>query len=167
MRRRSNVKAQGVRERNRLRVREKLARVALRLYRARGFDATTVDDIARAAKVSRRTVFRYFPNKESLVFPHHEERVAAFREWLRPERGETPLRALRRATLRVGEVYSAAREEVVEQYHVVQSSPALVAHELELDREWQAAMAEALRKPGRTPDGRAELLAGMTMGVIR
>ena len=43
-----------------------LSHVALALFLERGFDHTTVDDIAAAAGISRRTLFRYFPSKNDL-----------------------------------------------------------------------------------------------------
>lgn len=46
-----------------------LRRAALRLIEARGYEATKTEDIARAAGVSPRTFFNYFPTKESVVFP--------------------------------------------------------------------------------------------------
>jgi AcrR family transcriptional regulator len=57
----------GLRERKKARTRADLQRHALRLFRDRGYAATTVDDIAEAAEVSRSTFFRYFPRKEDVV----------------------------------------------------------------------------------------------------
>ena len=57
----------GLRERKKARTRAELQRHALRLVRDRGWAATTVDDIAAAAEVSRSTFFRYFPTKEDVV----------------------------------------------------------------------------------------------------
>ncbi|GAA4971593.1 AcrR family transcriptional regulator [Nonomuraea thailandensis] len=58
----------GLRERARRAVQAELATVALELFTERGFDEVTVDDIARAAGVSKRSFFRYFPAKEDAVF---------------------------------------------------------------------------------------------------
>ncbi|HET7789682.1 MAG TPA: TetR/AcrR family transcriptional regulator [Gemmatimonadales bacterium] len=46
---------------------EKIFQAALKLFHARGFDATTVDDIAAAADVAKGTFFNYFPRKEELL----------------------------------------------------------------------------------------------------
>jgi AcrR family transcriptional regulator len=57
----------GLRERKKARTRADLQRHALRLIREKGWAATTADDIAAAAEVSRSTFFRYFPTKEDVV----------------------------------------------------------------------------------------------------
>ena len=53
--------------------------VALRLFDEKGFDAVSMDDIAREADVSRRSLFRLFPSKQSLVWGGLDEFVARFR----------------------------------------------------------------------------------------
>ncbi|MGK5553548.1 TetR family transcriptional regulator [Actinomadura kijaniata] len=57
----------GLRARKKARTREAILREAFRLFRERGYHATTVEQIAEAAEVSPATFFRYFPTKEDLV----------------------------------------------------------------------------------------------------
>ncbi|MET0146609.1 MAG: TetR family transcriptional regulator [Ilumatobacteraceae bacterium] len=58
----------GARERRRQDTQRKLREAALRLFSARGYDETSVDEIAALSGVSRRTFFRYFDSKEDLLF---------------------------------------------------------------------------------------------------
>ncbi|MEV4220773.1 TetR family transcriptional regulator [Nonomuraea sp. NPDC049725] len=71
----------GLRERKKAKTREAILREAFRLFRERGYAATTVEQIADAAEISPATFFRYFPTKEHLVtldrFPPLVEALAA------------------------------------------------------------------------------------------
>ncbi|WP_301114693.1 TetR family transcriptional regulator [Microbacterium sp.] len=61
-----------VRERTRRAVRAELAQLAVQLFVERGYDETTIDDLATAAGMSKRTFFRYFASKEELVMGKYE-----------------------------------------------------------------------------------------------
>src|SRR6266536_4414304 len=61
-----------VRERTRRAVRGELAQLAVDLFVERGYDETTIDDLAAAAGMSKRTFFRYFASKEELVMGKYE-----------------------------------------------------------------------------------------------
>jgi AcrR family transcriptional regulator len=65
-----------LRERKKLETRRHIADTARRLFAERSFDAVTVDEVARAADVSKKTVFNYFPTKEDLVFDRMQDREA-------------------------------------------------------------------------------------------
>jgi AcrR family transcriptional regulator len=86
----------GLRERKKQKTRDTITKVALELFAERGYEQTTIAEIADAAEVSPRTIFAYFPSKEDILFcdlPDVETRLAqALRE--RPE-GVTALDALR------------------------------------------------------------------------
>jgi AcrR family transcriptional regulator len=77
----------GLRERKKQKTRDTIVRVALELFDERGYEQTTIAEIAEAAEVSPRTIFAYFPSKEDILFsnlPETEEHLArALRE--RPE----------------------------------------------------------------------------------
>lgn len=57
----------GLRERKKARQREVLLEVGIELFRSRGYEQTTVDDIARAAEISQPTFYKYFPSKDALL----------------------------------------------------------------------------------------------------
>ena len=63
----TNSSAVGLRERKMMRTKEAIRSNALRLFLKRGFDETTIGEIAIAAEVSPMTIFRYFPTKEDIV----------------------------------------------------------------------------------------------------
>jgi AcrR family transcriptional regulator len=66
-----------LRERKRLRTRRALVDAAAELFDSKGYDETTVAEIAAAAEVSTRTFFSYFASKEEILFPDSESRVQA------------------------------------------------------------------------------------------
>ena len=86
----------GLRERKKQQTREKIERVALQLFAERGYDETTLAEIADAADVSPRTIFSYFQSKEDILFceePSYMERVGEILE--RRPAGSTTVDALR------------------------------------------------------------------------
>jgi AcrR family transcriptional regulator len=86
----------GLRERKKQKTRDTIIKVALELFAERGYEQTTIAEIADAAEVSPRTIFAYFPSKEDIVFcdvPEIQERFARALEH-RAE-GVTALDALR------------------------------------------------------------------------
>jgi AcrR family transcriptional regulator len=98
----------GLRERKKAETRIALMRAALRLFADRGYDATTVEDIAAAADVSPRTFFRYYPTKVDVLFGDFEQRVASIRRALDDHESTEPLlRRIRRAVAGVAGEFAA------------------------------------------------------------
>src|SRR5213080_1036628 len=80
LRRRDDEPAnEGLRERKKRLMRQRLSDTATEMFLERGFDAVRVSEIAQACGVSERTVFNYFPTKESLVLDLGETTMAALR----------------------------------------------------------------------------------------
>ena len=164
-----------LRERKKLRTRDALAAAAQRLSAERGFESVTIDEITAAADVSRRTFFRYFPTKEAALFPDYARRLGRFRaELAAAPAGEAPFATVERAFTAIAGLYVRERDEIVAQQRVVDASPALIAYERTLDRDWERAVADALearthvtRGPGGRAGRRARVLAGATMGAVR
>jgi AcrR family transcriptional regulator len=86
----------GLRERKKQRTRETIARVALQLFAERGYEHTTVAEVADAAEVSKRTIFAYFDGKEDILFGDVPALLEQLRQTLeqRPP-GSTTVEALR------------------------------------------------------------------------
>ena len=72
----------GLRERKKARTREAIVSAAMELFEERGFDGTTVADIAEAAEIAPRTFFSYFPSKDDVVFHDFEESYAKVGEMI-------------------------------------------------------------------------------------
>jgi AcrR family transcriptional regulator len=153
-------------DRRRRLVRADIARVAIGLFAARGFDAVTVDDIAAAAGISQRTFFRYFATKDEVVLDYERrlldrlvDAVAA-----RPA-GEGPVTALRHAYLATAHVEPVDRERVVQLGRILGAAPDLraTAHGARTapNDALVAAVAQRMGLPAVDPRPRA-VVAAMT-----
>jgi AcrR family transcriptional regulator len=162
----------GLRARKKQQTRRAIGETATRLFAARGFDAVTVSEVARAAGVSEGTVFNYFPRKEDLFYSQMEafedELVEAVRT--RPPH-EAVLPAFRRFILdRSRGLGDAERAETIAAAaRIIQGSPALQAREREILATATQALAEAIAGPSQTGPASLEawVVANALMGVQR
>jgi AcrR family transcriptional regulator len=150
-------------------VRSTLALAALELFAAQGFEATTVDQIADAAGVGRRTFFRYFRSKEDVVFPGHDERLAEVVERLEAaDPAADPLVVLGQTAEVVLEMYLAEPEVSLKRFELTREVPALRDKEIASIDRYQRVFARYLR--GRfvgEPDGdmRAAVVAAAVVAA--
>ncbi|MEY9212332.1 helix-turn-helix transcriptional regulator [Thermobifida halotolerans] len=116
---------------------------ALRLFDERGFEATTMDDIAVAAGVSRSTLFRRFGSKDDLLFADHEELVESVRTLLAASH-EDPVAAVCTAARMVLRSYTGQPDLAVRRYRLVRARPALRDRELAMTARYQSLFTQHL-----------------------
>ena len=146
-------------------VRQSIINAALKLFCERGFDSTTVEELAVAADVSRRTFFRYFETKEAAFFANHEHRLLIFRERIKvPQKGEGPEQTVMRVCLEMAGMYMSERDVALAQHVTIESSKSLKAYDQRLDADWEEAIREVLQG---TDPLEALVLAGAIIGGVR
>ena len=142
--------------------REELELVALQLFAERGFDSTTVDDVADAAGIGRRTFFRYFASKNDVVWGDWDAALAAFRDALAAIPPDVPLlTGLTQAVLAFNELPEGAEPQHRVRMAMVLHTPALQAHSTLRYAGWRAVVAEhvAARTGAGPEDFSSQLLA--------
>ena len=159
--------ANSLRERNRLRVRAAIVDSALELFSSRGFDRVTVIDVARQADVSPATVARYFPTKESMLFPERDVNVARLRIAVlaRPRR-ETPWRALVNALTSQQPMSADARLRLLRSRQAIARSTVLRGRAYELLDAWREGIADALLERGGIARGDARAIATAAVALL-
>ncbi|WP_316526033.1 TetR family transcriptional regulator [Kitasatospora brasiliensis] len=132
-------------QRKRQLVADELTSCALDLLAERGFEAVTVDEIATAAGVSKRTFFRYFASKEDVVVQFLTALGAAMREELaRRPASEAPSVALRHAVWRCVEDCAGHEGRARKVVRLILTTPALLARFLERQAQWRDELAVEL-----------------------
>lgn len=107
-------------------VRRALVTAAVDLFTDRGYDETTIDDIATSAGVGRRTFFRYFRSKEDAISPDHEAGLARVAEVFTTAHPDEPTMSLvLRAGETVFELYTDDPQLSVRRFALTHSVPAL------------------------------------------
>lgn len=160
-----------LRTRKKLRTRIALATAALELFERHGFDATTADEIAAAADVSRRTFFRYFETKEDVFLVDPARKLQIIEDELsRRAAEETTLAAIRRVLRAIARDYADDERFVRLQARVGLREPKLVAHGYVYQVRWEDALARAVATDlgvDERTDVRPRVTAHVTVGAAR
>jgi len=120
-----------------------LSHVALRLFAERGFAETTVDDIAAACGIGRRTFFRYFPSKNDVPWGDFDALVGRMRRYLHETAPEVSLvDALREAIVEFNRFPPGEVEDHRRRMSLLLNVPTLVAHSTLRYATWRQAVAE-------------------------
>jgi mycofactocin system transcriptional regulator len=147
--------------------RAELEQVALELFAARGFDDTTVEDIAEAAGIARRTFFRYFASKNDVIWGDFDAALEQLRQQLLAVPPDVPMiEGLRAAVLAFNDLPAEAEGQHRVRMWLVLHTPALQAHSTLRYAGWRAVIAEyAARRLGVTNDSfEPQLLAHQVLG---
>jgi len=161
-------KPEGLRERKRRETRQRLAETGLRLFLERGYEATTLDAIAEAAGVSRRTIFHYFNQKDEILLAWQSGIGEAIRTAILRERPQkSPLDTVLAALLRLAGEYQA--EDHIRIERLLASTERLGASKLAKYAAQEQAVFEGLAELWPAPERRARLrlVAMLAVGALR
>ncbi len=111
-------------------VRTRIAAAALDLFEHRGYDQTTVEAIAEAAGVARRTFFRYFRSKDDVILPDHDRITQAVVAQLEAAVDRPPVAALCSGARTVFRSYVDEPQTSLQRYRVIRGVPALRDREI-------------------------------------
>ncbi|MFI6316315.1 TetR/AcrR family transcriptional regulator [Nonomuraea sp. NPDC050556] len=136
----------GLREQKKRETRQAISDHATQLFIERGFDRTTIAEIATAARVAKMTVTNYFPRKEDLALDHHEEFVDGLAKTVRERpSGQSPLVALQEAYLAAVRAQDPVVGFTGQAFaRMVADSPTLLARLRDLHEQREAALAGEL-----------------------
>jgi len=151
------------REENKQTTHQALSEAALSLFIDRGFEHTTAEDIADAAGVSRRTLFRYFADKQACAFPRSAHRLAMLKAHLDVE--GPSLQQVEEGVAKLAEAFMHTRSFELRQQRIVDRTPALQQRELALFADWEAVITARLLRDW--PQGAGRIAGAAILAMIR
>jgi mycofactocin system transcriptional regulator len=118
--------------------RAELENISLAMFSAHGFELTSVDEIAAAAGIGRRTFFRYFKSKNDAVWGDFDAELERFAQWFDDCPPEVPiLSAIRDGVLEFNSFDQPATASLRDRMRIILSSPALQAYSTLRYRAWR------------------------------
>jgi AcrR family transcriptional regulator len=156
--------APGLRERKRRETSRRIAEIGLRMFLENGYEATTLDAIATAANISRRTFFHYFETKEAILRAWESRLEDAFREaFVRQPPGAAPLEALHGALASV--ISRLESDEAIAMDRLMHSTEALRARKQANYEQQEKVVFAAMIERWPAPERRAALRLDAMLGV--
>jgi AcrR family transcriptional regulator len=165
--------AEGLRARKKRLMRQQLSDTATRMFAERGFDAVRVAEVAEACGVSEKTVFNYFPTKESLVLDRLEVTMASLRTGLAEPAvppAEAALRILDReltamTTWLTSQDDPAAAAQAIRRFgDLIRATPSLRAYQSDMMDQFVSVATDILAaRAGMQPDDPEAQIAARTL----
>jgi len=159
-----------LRDRKRERTRQAIVAAAADLFEQRGYEGTTIADIAAAAEIGTRTFFSYFASKEELLFPESDDRVRAAVAAVEARKpADRPADVLVRALREINESGTEMASPMAKlRMQLVQTVPAVRGRALQVQLDAQLAIARQLRAafPDELDDVHAAALTGAFIGAV-
>ncbi|NUT40261.1 MAG: TetR family transcriptional regulator [Thermoactinospora sp.] len=159
-----------LRDRKRRRTRQAIVEAAVELFEERGYEGTTIADIAEAAEIGTRTFFSYFASKEEVLYPESDGRIVAVLEAIAtrgPDDGPTDvlLRALREVNRDSDDMVGRT---AALRMRLIRTVPAVRGRGLQLQLDAQREIARHLHAafPGELDEVGAAALVGAFVGAI-
>src|ERR1700744_3710070 len=149
--------------------RDRLAEAAFDLFNERGYEQTTVDEIAERAGLGRATFFRHYRSKEDVIFPDHDRLLAQVRERLRSSGNGSALTAVADAVRLVLLHYLDEGDLARRRYALTSTVPALRDREIASVARYQRLFREFISDwmggPAEPAPLRAELMAAAVVAA--
>ncbi|WP_376794420.1 TetR family transcriptional regulator [Thermogemmatispora sp.] len=164
----------GLRQRKKRLLQEAIEEAALKLFVQRGYEETSIQDIAEAVMISPRTFFRYFPSKEAVLLGPTRAVMQAGLEHLRAlPPGQSGIEgardALRIALLRIADLYQQQRRGFLLRYRIAQQVPSVAAFYLYALLDAEIAFNDLLqeRMRGTCESSKLRLLVATQVATLR
>ena len=160
-----------LRERTRRAVHAEITATAMRLFAENGFDATTVDQIAREAGISRRSFFHYFGSKEDLVLGDTIALGESVRDALDARPADEPAWAAIRGAFEVLQANAMPSTDQLALLRLYHDAPSLRAKHLEKHLRWQELLAPDIQRrlgipETASPDPRARAFVAAALACL-
>jgi AcrR family transcriptional regulator len=161
-----------LRERKKIQTRAEIFAAAIKLFRAQGYEETTVEQIVAAANYSKATFFRYFASKEDVLFGDADQRLADLKARLATLHGTArPWQAIREAIIeQVATMFATTDPETRTTCMTLWFSIPAYNRRLAVNMAWEEVVAEFLaaeRGLDVSADVHSQVIAAMIVGTVR